>query len=282
MNQDVARKIKALLAKEGAAGTTPEEVAASIALAMRFMEREGITRAMLEMEGVSTDEPVELADIFDVPLDGELHKSLISWKLRLGNVIARSRGCFTWQHGGAIKLAGQPSDVDAVRYLYTYCAKEISRIAKLHGRGNGKTWNNNFKIGCVEAISQAIENEKHAERAQQREASAKTAGALVLVNNAIAQLDRRYDEAKAVTYAKIKFGSAKAQHATNYSADARAAGRAAGSGIYPNKRLAISGRTGMITGGEGQKPTRHTEDVYRHIKTKEICKWHSIRGILLK
>ena len=248
MNQDVARKIKALLAKEGAAGTTPAEVAVSIALAMRLMEREGITRAMLEMEGVSTDEPVELADIFDAPLDGELGKSLITWKLRLGSVLAHSRGCYNWVRGGAIQLAGRPSDVDAVRYLYAYCAKEISRIAKAHGRGNGKTWNNNFKLGCVDAISQAIENEKHAERAQQREAAAKTAGALVLVNNAIAKIDKRVSEAKAVAETKLKFGKGRPGHSYAGDQGARAAGRAAGSSIYPSKRPAIGG-TRMIGKG---------------------------------
>lgn len=239
MKPDVIRKIKSLLEKQGAEGTTPQEVAASVGAAMRLMEKHGITQAMLELE--STSEPVELADIFDVPLAGEEGKSLITWKLRLASVIASSQGCYNWVHGGAIKLAGRPSDVDAVRYLFTYCAKEVSRIAKQHGRGNGKTWNNNFKIGCVDAIALAIENEKHAERAEQRAAAARVAGALVLVNNAIAKVDARYQEAKNIAHTKLKFGCARSAVNSRTDYGAREAGRAAGADIYPGQRKQISG-----------------------------------------
>lgn len=239
MNQDVIRKIKALLAKEGAAGTTPQEIAASVALAMRLMEREGITRAALEAEGQSS-EPTESADIFDVPLAGEIHKSMITWKLRLASVISKSRGCYNWMRGGAIQLAGRPSDVDAVRYLFSYCAQEIERIAKLHGKGNGKTWNNNFKLGCVDAVAQSIENEKHAERQAQR-AAATNAHALIVVNNAIAKVDTYYLEAKQVAYSKLKFGKPKVGHSITNDYGARAAGQSAGASIYPGQRKAIGG-----------------------------------------
>lgn len=237
MNPDVIRKIKALLAKEGADGTTPQEVAASVAMAMRLMEREGITRAMLETEGRESEEH---ADIFDVPLDGGVHKSLITWKLRLATVISKSRGCYNWARGGAIELAGRPSDVDAVRYLYAYCAKEIERITKAHGKGNGKTWSNNFKIGCVDAVAFSIENEKRAER-DARRAVATNPHALTVVNNAIAKIDGYFLQAKEIAETKLKFGKSRPGHVMANDYGARLAGQRAGASVYPGQRKAITG-----------------------------------------
>lgn len=69
MNADAIRKVKALLSKEGAGGTTPEEVATALALAQRIMEREGLTRAMLEIAG-QVQEPEEDIRVFSDPLIG--------------------------------------------------------------------------------------------------------------------------------------------------------------------------------------------------------------------
>jgi Protein of unknown function (DUF2786) len=230
--EDILRKVKALLAKEGAGGTTPEEVAAALALATRLLESEGLTRAALELVNSNSFIEKESAQIFNEPLFGKPEKSKSSWRIRLASVLSRRFGCFCYITGGATFIVGCPSDADTIRYLFAYCEKEIDRITLTNCKGEGKTYSNNFRIGCIDAISESIEAEVKSER-MKHQASAVNERALMIINNAIAQIDAKHSEAEKFAYAKLRLGKPTSM---SYRSDygAREAGRSAGESIYPS------------------------------------------------
>lgn len=234
--------------KEGAAGTTPEEVAAAVGLAERMMQREGISRAMLEVEGKAAPEVDELIKNFHDPLDRAKGKKLDRWRGMLAVIVGRAHGCEVYQSGPSLGLIGRPSDAEVVRYLYEHCAREIERLADDHCRGERRTFANNFRIGCVEAIHTVIKREHEAARAEER-AAATTSSALVVVNQAIALLDVRAKQAAkwGKVHMKLRSGSSSLIRG---DATARAMGRAAGAGIYGSAKPGIDG-SGRVAGRIG-------------------------------
>jgi len=224
-SEAVMSKIRALLAKEGAEGTTPQEVATALALAQRLLEREGLTRESLAVE--SHAEETEEIIKSDDPLFEAGAK--ITWKGSLAYSLAKENGVATCWRGTKIMMVGKPSNILVVRYLFAYCEREIQRITARHSRGLGKTWANNFRLGCVEAIRESIRAEKEAERAAQRAAA--SGSALVVLNQAIARMDQQFSDA----YAFLRSGTRLRSVSVNVRTDssARAAGRVAGASIYP-------------------------------------------------
>ena len=235
--QDTLRRVKSLLAKEHAPGTTPQEVAAALAMATRLLEREGLTRAAL------TDAP-EKIELVGEPLDKQ--RRLSRWRASLGSTLARHFGCSIYQTMGVgLMIVGKPSDAETVRYLYAYCTREIDRLAASHARGRGATYANNFRLGCVCAIANAIRAERDAERDAQR-AAAGTPGALVVLNGAIARMDSAADAAARYARERLNLRQTRAT-GSRYDSAGRAAGEAAGASIYPGKRTGLgSGPRGYL------------------------------------
>lgn len=243
--EDTLRKVRALLAKEHAPGTTPAEVAAALAMATRLMERDGLTRAALEVDGAA-EEPDEDVREFRDPLDAQ-RGNVASWRGRLAMVLGEHCACQVYQSRGlGLMLVGRPSDADTLRYLFAYCAREIDSLTREHCAGEGRTYANNFRIGCVDAIARAVRAERAAERDAAR-AAAQTSTALVLVDRAIQVMDRRLADAQRYGREKLNLRSRSAS-AGRADWNARAHGSSAGASIYPGgKRPGIgSGPRGYI------------------------------------
>lgn len=246
-SEDVMRKIRALLAKEGAHGTTPEEVAASLALAQRLLEREGLTRESLQASG-EADEPEETMVKSSEPLFGSREMQASTWRGYLAGVLAQANGCVQYRSGGAYFLVGRPSDIQVIRYLFAYCEREIDRLTRGACVGQGRTYANNFRIGCVDAIHKAIQAERDAERAQQRAAA--TGGALVLLDRAIALRDARVRDADALMRMGTRVRTGRATFRSDNGA--RSAGQAAGASIYPGSGKGARIGAGSLRLGSGR------------------------------
>lgn len=243
--EDVIRKVRSLLEKEQSSGCTPEEVAAAIAKATRLLEREGLTRAALEIEQQVTEEEIKIAN--DPLWQAKERRS--QWRMDLALVLTDHFGCFYFTRASSIMICGKPSNIDTVRYLFAYCEKEIDRLTKENCAGEGKTYSNNFRIGCTEAIDSAIRNEKASERDAQRKNATGNSTALVLVNNAIARLDNEKADSANFAYSKLNFGAAKPMPMTSNDL-ARMHGRSAGANIYPGagKGKAIGSNNKQLKG----------------------------------
>lgn len=237
---DIIRKVKALLAKENAPGTTKEEVAAAIAMATRLLEREGLTRAALDIQGTSQTVEEEIKIANDPLWQSGANRR--AWRNSLAGVLTDNFGCWYYTSGGSIKIVGQPTNIDTIRYLFAYCEQEIDRLTKEQCAGEGKTYSNNFRLGCVDSIKNAIRNERASERESFKKSATNNSSALVLVNSAIAKMDAMPKMAMQFAHTKLNFGKAKPMSMrTDYGA--RMHGQHASKDIYPGsgKSKAIGG-----------------------------------------
>ncbi|MBW2560015.1 MAG: DUF2786 domain-containing protein [Deltaproteobacteria bacterium] len=225
MTSDILRKIRGLL-KLGESDN-PNEAASAVAMAARLMERHAITETAVEL---SEADPATAEEIksFEEPLGASG-----SWRSRLALALAKANGCSTWRTGNQLRLIGRPSGAEKVRYLFSYCSKEIDRITRKNTRGEGRTYANNYRIGMVDAIAEAIIKEREGVRAEMRtEAQERGSSALVVVNNAIAVIDRGHEDSRA--FGRRKLGLVRGGGSrSRYDPNARGEGKAAGAGVYP-------------------------------------------------
>ena len=238
MNQDILRKIRGLL-KLGESNN-PNEAASAVAMAARLMERHAITEAAVELSEVAPEMAEEIKS-FEEPLGVSG-----SWRSRLAVALARANGCSTWRSGNQLRIIGRPSGAEKVRYLFAYCSHEIDRITRRNTRGEGRTYANNYRVGMVDAIDEAIKKERLAVRTEMRvEAAERGPSALVVIDNAIAVIDRGHSESK--EYGRKTLGLVSGRRSSaRYDADARGAGKIAGASVYPG------GTGGKLSGGTRQ------------------------------
>jgi len=214
-----------------ATSNNQHEAALAASRAQEIMDRFKLESFSLNYEtnGSAPDEPIKNYD-FD-PLDAGTRR-LASSRWRLFYAIAQCNQCkgYTSRFGG-IAVVGRPSDVNTVRYLYAWLTREVDRLAERDCRGNGRTYANNYRIGVVETISERLAEQSRRTVAEvQREAEAQQSVnpmALVLVNQAVATLERRGKEVEQWIKSNLKLYSGST---SRFKADgsAREAGRKAG------------------------------------------------------
>lgn len=226
---EVLDKIRKLLAL--AESDNPHEAALALARAQALMDRHRITEAMVGDNGqAAPSEPFEIAQ---APLfEGGL---VFQWRVRLAMILATPNGCFIYTQragkGKQVCVVGKPSQIARVRYLLEFCMAETDRLAAKEAQGNGLTYANNFRLGCVDAIALAIAEERKAVR-NAMQAEATSSSALVVVQNAIALVD---DEARrARDFAAQAFGGFRKSKSSGSTYDGRARehGRQSGKNIY--------------------------------------------------
>lgn len=208
------------------------EAANAAAAAQELMTRHAIGEAMLAPVADTIEEQIE-ADLLYA--QGKKHAT---WRGILAVAMAEVNQCKVFVTGGDLHIIGRPSDAATVRWLFTYVVREIERLCKEEAgwRGNpGRVWCNNFKIGAVESVNTRLREAAAAARAaMRREAGASdtmgTGSAIVLVNNALAKLDKRSADVRAYGQARFKL---RARSASSFRSDngGREAGRRAGAHI---------------------------------------------------
>lgn len=233
--QEAAAKVAKLLRL--AQSDNPHEAALAAARAQEIMDRYKLTGAALDLEGKPAEDN-ERAQVFQAPLfDGG--SQVATWIARLAVHVARANQCQVFMRSGTLQLVGRPSDAETVRYLFAYLRNEVDRLAARDARGNGRTWANNFRIGCVETIAEALQAQRKATVAAVQ-AEAATPSALVLVSQSLARLERHDRETEAVMKGLgLRRGSARR---SSYDHGAREAGRAAG------REVSVSTRGGLRAG----------------------------------
>ncbi len=238
VDPDVMKKVKKLLAL--GQSDNVHEAALAIARAQQLMERHRISQAMLDISGsVDEEKPTN---------DGEplyQNRKMDLWRQRLAVIISTANGCFVWKERATagsppkINIIGKASNVAKARYLFQYCLNEVLRLVNVEAKGKPYAYRNNFRIGCVDAIRDAIERERQALREEMLRNSV-DANQHALVVRSMALVDA--DAANARAALNLSFGKARRVHYTNDNG-ARAHGQRAGSSIYPG------GNAGSITSG---------------------------------
>lgn len=206
MNDEIISKIKKLLRL--GQSDNEHEAALAAASAQRLMEKYNISQMMLE--GASREDQEEIG-ICEEPLyRGGKNRS--QWRGALAAGIANANSCICFTSGGTIHIIGRASDIEASRYLFKYCEREIDRLSKNYS-GHGKGWINNYKIGAVVAVTERLKEAKK----QAREEIVSEHGNSA--SSAIALVDRRSSDVQvwAKQNATLRSGSSfgrQSVHAT--------------------------------------------------------------------
>ncbi len=226
MNESsIIRKIQGLL-KIAERSTFPDEAASALSKAQALMLEHKIEADSM---GETDNEQVKS---FNEPLNADHGKMLASWKMRLAMVLTKNNGCYCYTSGGRIVLVGKPSNADRVRWLFGHCVKSTDKLTKLHCQGEGRTYANNFRLGCIDAIATSIETEK-ANLIKKLQDNCNERGLVV-----ISQLPIESREARRHLIGKVKLTS-KASGQSRYNHSARSHGQRIGSAIYNGNKRSI-------------------------------------------
>lgn len=204
--------------------------------AQEIMTKFDIQQMELRLDGQAEEPEEEIEDFtyksaLDPVAPGK--RNIAGWRINLSSSVARLNNCrIIITTGYGISLVGRPSQVETVRYLFAMIAVQVTEISEREGKGCGKTWRNNFRLGMVHTINTRLWEAKRTAEAELRKAAEPVSEipnnlALVRVNTAIEKLKER--DKQVDDFVEKKYGKAKHQ-GSNVQGDhsAFAAGRAAG------------------------------------------------------
>ncbi len=214
MNDEILGKIKKLLALSKS--DNEHESSQALGLVQKLMEIHNITDAMLSQHSEGDNEDIRS---WEDPLHASEGKNRSQWRAQLAMSLAKPNNCEIYTEGPDIKIVGRASDVQTVRYLFSYCEKEIERLSKQYA-GNGKGWINNYKIGVVQAIQDKMQESRRVVREEMIGEYGDSA------KNAIVKLDNRGLETRRwyENWGKTHLKGPKTFGQQQYHDDARNAG----------------------------------------------------------
>lgn len=238
--QDAMRRVRALLAR--AADTdSADEAATAAALAEKLMTKFEIETATInDTEDDINTEPITDYGDKGAPLYVSGGKQMATWRGILAMRLARLYACciyreYRWNEkkrrsASTLEIIGRPGDVESVRYMFQYLSREIDRLAREQGRGCGRTWCNNFRIGAIRGV---ICKMQEARRCAYNEARRAATGkcALMRVDQAITKITHRARETErwVATNKKLRRGG-RASYRNDFTA--AKAGYTAGRSIH--------------------------------------------------
>lgn len=227
-NEKVLERIRKLLALSNN-NDSPAESALAAAQAAALMEKHSIAEA--DVDGGGDEDVVE--DTFGIPgshRSGDL-KQKSTWQGELACVVAEAFGCAAiWRlNRGVARLviAGRKQDVAAAIAAKDFCHREIDRLTAKHTQGRGRKWGVSFRVGCVDAIRDAVAIERAALREEMR--GTVSDSALVVVD----------DRAAAALESFGKVRKSRTNH--NPNAEAFFTGRVAGQHTWNGTKTRLNG-----------------------------------------
>lgn len=225
--ENIIEKIRALRALSQCKSTTLEEAATAARMAELLIQKHALAEAELQTSEPSKEDIIDA----DEPLT-DWDRNQVVWQNILIHGLAKAYNCtsvFRWNKGKpGIYAVGRPSDIEVLRYQYTFFLVELYRLAHMLApsnlkRGSGKTWHNSFYRGAVHAILESLESAKKEVHAQA------TSSALQVINQRMQEvLD--YRKQKFPTASVKKFGG-------RVDLNAYQAGIKAGSNLNPKPGL---------------------------------------------
>jgi hypothetical protein len=230
-----------------ATSSNQHEAAMAAAKAQQLIDENNLADALLQLDGAAEapDEPIIDFGSREA-LDDTSPGKLIRWRTALASKLAEVNGCRLWRDHGILHIVGRPSDVSAVRYLYGYLAHEVERLAKVNGSGCGRTWLNNYRLGCVDSINRMLHEQHSKFAADHRNLVCGNPQALMRMNTALEKVERKGAEVKQFMEQKmgIKFKSRPLSQG-------RAIQSARAQGQRDGKEIKINDAKGGL--GSGQK-----------------------------
>ena len=228
----VAKAVKLLRLAQS---SNPHESALAASRAQEIMDRFKLTGLSADLDTETAAEPIAdfCADLLDAG-----SSVMETWRRRLAMTVAKCNECNGYlqtrrtERGEVIKgfaIVGRASDAQTVRYVYTWLRREVDRLAGALCAGFGRTYWNNFRIGCVETVCLRLEQTRRETTASVKAEAAATGGtlALVRVERALAVRDQMLADVNTWMKFNLKLPAGK-RSSFRSDPSARMAGRAAG------------------------------------------------------
>lgn len=187
------------------------------------------------MQLEAEDDPMVKA----VPIHGDYRARRSTWKGVLACDIGKHNGVYTVWYGGILTLTGAESDILITKYLFDFCVREVEAITKKECKGLGKTYANNFKLGCIYTIGKKLRQDREV---TQRESGSTSSNAMVLASNRLAKAKDMYDAKETKSTAPVK---------SNFDASANAHGQRAAKSIQIHKGIKGGDSTAPLRLGSG-------------------------------
>ena len=222
----VLDKVQKLLAL--AQSDNVNEAALAARTAQQIMHKHNLTSYMVE--NFNSEKSIE-EEIIDWTQQGRpldvFNKKAATWKIHLAMIVARANHCRIYLNhapeGSCFGLIGRESDANIVRYLYAYLVHEIHRLTKRDGKGKGRTWNNNFRIGAVREIKVRLDE---AVKGAIGDVQSTSGVNLARVSTAISLMEKRGSSVEQWMNEKLNLRKAPSRKMT-VNQEAQAAGKAA-------------------------------------------------------
>ena len=209
------------------------EAANAAAAAERIMQEYRISESEVEARGDAPNMPDPTTDE-KIPI---WNQRVTHWQLQLIARLAREyqtkivqgvRSFDGTDYRLGVHLFGRKSDIEIVKYQYSFLSAEIVRLCLLHGKGKGKSWATSYCMGAVDGFCFAM-------RAASQETKQQATSA------ALVKLDERASLANAAAHAYYNnLGKAK-NYGTTRDHSAYSQGMRDGANI--SNRTALPGST---------------------------------------
>lgn len=209
------------------------EAALAASRAQEIMDRYKIEGIAADFEaGTTSEEPI--ADFKADLMDAETTQ-LDTWRCRLASCVAGVNECKVYLTGypkRGFAIVGRASDAVMVRLMYSWLKGQVDKLAAKECAGCGRTFWNNWRIGCVETLARRMRDAR-AETVATLKVEAGNGLALVRLEKALATRERQALEVGQWMKSNLRLSSAgRRTFAANQSA--REMGRAAGHRININ------------------------------------------------
>jgi hypothetical protein len=225
---DKVAKLRALMTSDNI-----NESTAAAAAAAKIIDKYRISEAELEMnEPATVGESIELEH---EPLFEGI--KLSTWRERLAATLAKHYGCAAWINNGcyhhkAFRLCGRKSDVELVRYMFSWLSVEIDNKAIASCKGMGKNYSNSWRIGAVSGVSAQFANMRTELKKEQ-------------VSTALARIENRAGEADAFMRENLRLKRPQAQK-SNFDYNAFRDGQTHGKSIHLGKSMGTGDGAKML------------------------------------
>lgn len=255
MDDKILDRVKKLL-RLSAGTNNPNEAAAAAAAAQKLITEHDLGVVTLDDASVqyaaTRDASEPIAEENVVLPGGKLH----AWEASLLSSVCRNHNArLLWVRnkmwvGGTDRshgytILGTEKDRATVVYLFHYLRRQVDEITIASCKGLGRTFANNFRLGMVDTIREALAAASRQSRTEVPQAAYARGGehALMVVNESIAVLNAI--ERQVLTIQKARQGSHSLVHSFgsaqgNYSA--RLAGQVAGKSVHVTPGKALSAK----------------------------------------
>jgi len=155
---NIVERIKKLL-ELSKHNNSSAEAAAAAGLAQELMFKHQIGEADLTV----TEEARTPEEIVEEAVHTEKGRQRNVWKSALAHAVAQGFGCemyYSRYPEIQFKVFGLKSAVQTVNYVFGYLNLEITRLCAEAGKGQGRTWQNSFRLGAVAELRERLQQQR--------------------------------------------------------------------------------------------------------------------------